>query len=128
MAILTGSVEADVPIQFADREWSEFVWRSLYGSYAKGFSDVAASVSEIDADSGTVTFETQGDRLVIVSVEVEYTPRSGAGASEEIARAQARLDRDLEKYRTFLLRRCEQENCRPPAERPAKELRPESSG
>ena len=113
MAVLSTSVEADVPIQFADREWSEFVWRSLYGSYAKGFGDVAASLSETDADSGEVTFETEGDRLVKVSVEVEYTPRANADAAAEVAQAQARLERDLEKYRVFLLRRCEQESCRP---------------
>ncbi len=113
MSLLKGSVEADVPIQFADREWSEFVWRSLYGSYAKGFEDVATALSETDADSGTVTFETEGDRLVKVSVEVEYTPRAGGDAVAEVAQAQARLERDLEKYRVFLLRRCEQESCRP---------------
>lgn len=101
MALLRGSVEADVPIQFADREWSEFVWRSLYGSYAKGFEDVVASLSETDADSGTVT------------VEIEYSPRAGGDATAEVAQAQARLERDLEKYRVFLVRRCEQESCRP---------------
>jgi hypothetical protein len=89
-------------------------WRSLYGSFARGFTDVAdASVSAIDADSGTVNFETEGDRLVKVSVEVEYSPHSGGDSADEIARAQAQLNRDLEKYRTFLLRRCEQESCRP---------------
>ena len=113
MAVLSGTVEADVPIQFADKEWTEFVFRSLYGNYAKGFEDVAASVSETDADSGTVTFETEADRLVKVSVEVEYTPRaSGEAAAAEVAQAQARLEHDLEKYRVFLLRRCEQESCR----------------
>ena len=112
MAVLKGAVEADVPIQFADQEWTEFMFRSLYGSYAKGFEDVAASLSETDADSGKVTFETEGDRLVKVSVELEYVPRRGADATAEVAAAQARLDRDLEKYRVFLLRRCEQESCR----------------
>ena len=112
MAVLKGAVEADVPIQFADQEWTEFMFRSLYGSYAKGFEDVAASLSETDADSGKVTFETEGDRLVKVSVEVEYTPRRGADAATEVAAAQARLERDLEKYRVFLVRRCEQESCR----------------
>ncbi len=113
MATLKSSIEADVPISFADREWSEFMWRSLYGSFATGFSDVAdASPSAIDADSGTVTFETEGERLVKVSVEVRYTPRPDADRATEIARAQARLERDLQKYRTFLLRRCEQESCR----------------
>ena len=67
MAVLSGAIEADVPIQFADKEWTEFMFRSLYGSYAKGFEDVAASLSETDADSGDVTFETEGDHLVRVS-------------------------------------------------------------
>ena len=112
MAVLTRAIEADVPIQFADQEWTEYMFRSLYGSYAKGFEDVAASLSEIDADSGSVTFETEGDRLVKVSVEIEYTPPRRADATAEIAAAQARLERDLEKFRVFLLRRCEQESCR----------------
>ena len=112
MATLTGSIEADVPIAFADREWTEFVFRNLYGSYAKGFEDAATSINETDADSGTVTFETEGERLVKVSVELKYTPRGGGDRGAEIARAQARLNRDLEKYRTFLLKRCEQESCR----------------
>jgi hypothetical protein len=113
VALLKGSVEADVPIQFADKVWSEFIRRSMYGSYAKGFDDVAASLAEIDADDGTVTFETAGEQLVKVSVELEYTPRAGDGAAAEIAQAQTRLERDLEKYRVFLLRRCDQESCRP---------------
>ena len=113
MATLRGSIEADVPITFADREWSEFMWRSLYGSFARGFTDVAdASVSALDADSGTVTFETEGERLVKVAVEVKFTPRPGADRDQQITHAQAQLERDLEKYRIFLLRRCEQESCR----------------
>jgi hypothetical protein len=112
MAVLKGSVAADVPIAFADQEWTEFVFRSLYGNYQMGFEDVAASVSETDADSGTVTFETEGERLVRVSVAVEYTPHGGGDPGAEVARAQTRLERDLEKYRIFLLRRCEQESCR----------------
>ncbi len=112
MATLTGSIEADVPIAFADREWTEFVFRNLYGSYAKGFDAVATSINETDADSGTVTFQTEGERITKVSVELEYTPHGGGDRGDEIARAQARLNRDLEKYRTFLLKRCEQESCR----------------
>jgi len=111
MAVLKGSVVADVPVAFADQEWTEFVFRSLYGSYERGFEDVATSLAEMDADSGTVAFETEGERLVKVAVEVEYTPRGG-DPSADIARAQARLERDLDKYRTFVLRRCDQESCR----------------
>jgi hypothetical protein len=113
VALLKGSVEADVPIRFADEVWGEFIRRSLYGSYAEGFADVAASLSEIDADDGTVTFESTGDRLVKVSVELRYTPPAGSDAPAEIARAQAQLEDDLEKYRVFLLRRSAQESRRP---------------
>ena len=112
MAVLSGSIEAYVPIKFADKEWSEFVWRSLYGSLARGFTDDSASISETDADSGSVTFETEGDRLVKVSVELKYMPHGHGEPNDEVAKAQARLDGDLEKYRKFLLWRCEQESCR----------------
>ena len=91
MARLSGSVEADVPITFADKEWTEFTFRS-YGSYAREFADVATSLAEIDADAGTVTFETEGARLVRVSVEVEYTPR-GRDEGADVARAQGQLER-----------------------------------
>ncbi len=111
MAVIRGSVEADVPIAFADEEWTEFVDRSLYGIYAEGFADAAASPAEIDADAGTVTFETETDGRVRIAVEAQYTPRGG-DPSEDLAHAQALLQRDLEKYRVFLLRRCEQESCR----------------
>jgi len=112
MTILRGSIEANVPLQFADREWSEFVFESLYGNYAKGFADSASLIDETDIDAGGVTFETEGDHLVRISVAVEYTPHSTVDAEKEIALAQANLERDLEKYRTFLLKRCEQESCR----------------
>lgn len=112
MAVLTGSIEADVPISFADREWTEYVWRSLYGSFARGSADVSGSLVDLDADSGSVKFETEEDRVVRVSVELEYTPHAGGDPEADVARAQARLDRDLQKFRTFLLQRCEQEACR----------------
>jgi hypothetical protein len=113
MALLKASVEAEVPIQFADEVWSDFIRRSIYGSCARGFADVAASLSEIDADDGTVTFEIAGEQLVKVSVELEYTPRAGGGAAAEIAQAQTHLQQDLEKYRVFLLRRRDQGSSRP---------------
>ena len=54
------------------------MFRNLYGNYAKGFAEVDSSVSESDADSGTVRLETRGERLVEVSVELlQYTPHAG---------------------------------------------------
>jgi hypothetical protein len=113
MAIIKGSIEADVPLEFADLEWSKFVIESLYRNYSRGFADVEPLIDEQDMDAGEVKFETEGDRLVRVTVELDYVPRTTATAAEETARAEAALQRDLEKYRTFLLKRCEQESCRP---------------
>jgi len=113
MAVITGSIEADVPLEFADLEWGKFVFESLYGSYSRGFADVEPLLDEQDMNAGDVRFETEGDRLVRVTVELEYVPRTTDTAQEEIARAEATLRRDLEKYRLFLLERCERESCRP---------------
>jgi hypothetical protein len=113
MAVIKGSVVADVPLEFADLEWGKFVFESLYGSYARGFADVEPLLDEQDMAAGDVRFETEGDRLVKVTVELDYTPRSHDAAPQEIAHAEATLQRDLEKYRLFLLERCEREDCRP---------------
>jgi len=113
MAIIKGSIEADVPLEFADLEWSKFVLESLYRNYSRGFADVEPLIDEQDMDAGEVKFETEGDRLVRVTVELDYVPRTTVTAAEEIAHAEGTLRRDLEKYRVFLLQRCERESCRP---------------
>ena len=113
MAIIKGSIEADVPLEFADLEWSKFVLESLYRNYSRGFADVEPLIDEQDMDAGAVNFETEGDRLVRVTVELDYVPRTKDTAAEEIARAEGALRRDLEKYRRFLLEQCERESCRP---------------
>ena len=113
MAIIKGSIEADVPLEFADLEWSKFVIESFYRNYSRGLADVEPLLDEQDMDAGEVKFETAGDRLVRVTVEVDYVPHSTVTAAEEIARAEGALQRDLERYRVFLLQRCEKESCRP---------------
>jgi len=113
MTIIKGSIEADVPLEFADLEWSRFVLESFYRNYSRGFADVAPLIDEQDMDAGEVKFETEGDRLVRVTVELDYVPRTTVTAAEETARAEEALRRDLEKYRVFLLERCARESCRP---------------
>ena len=113
MAAITGSIEVDVPLEFADLEWSEFMLVSLLSGYTRGLTDVEPLIDEEDMKAGKVDFTTEGDRLVKVTVEIDYTPRSKDAADEEIARAQATLERDLEKYRRFVLGRCERMQCRP---------------
>ena len=63
--------------------------------------------------AGRVEFTTEGERLVKVDVRLDYTPRAKAMAEEEVSRAQATLERDLEKYRRFVTGRCDRLGCRP---------------
>jgi uncharacterized membrane protein len=114
MSRITASIEVDVPIRFADREWSEFVWRTFVGNLAMPTDRIAetAGGDESEADQGVVRFETKGDRLTKVVVELDYTPYRAEDAEVEEAQVRSRLERDLELYRSFLLRRCDETSCR----------------
>lgn len=91
MATLTGSIEADVPLEFADREWSDYIRRSLYSSFPEDLAAAASTIVDTDADSGVVKFEKEKDGRSRVSVELAYTPHSRDGAAADVARAQQRL-------------------------------------
>lgn len=113
MATIHASVEVDAPLEFVDLEWSEFLLDSLLSGYTRGLTDVEPLIDQDDIKAGKVEFTTEGDRLVKVDVRLEYKPRSAARAEEEVARAQATLERDLERYRLFVTGRCERLGCRP---------------
>jgi hypothetical protein len=112
MATLHGTIEADVPPDFADREWREFVGRSMYRSYPPEYRDVASSITDIDAYDGTVAFLREPNGATKVAVDLEYTPHDPQRPEEDVRSTQERLQRELEKYRAFVLRRCELEQCR----------------
>jgi hypothetical protein len=112
MPTLTGSIEADVPASFADREWREFIGRSVYDRFPEGYEDLRSSLRDLDADDGRVVFSGLGSNRSRVSVELEYTPPVGSDPGGDIVRAQQELDRDLDKYRDFVLRRCDEQLCR----------------
>ncbi len=112
MPLLTGTIEADVPVSFADREWREYVGRAVYDRFPEGYEDVRSSFADFDADAGQVTFADLGSNRSRVRVELQYTPQSATDPEGDVVRAQRELDRDLDKYRDFLLRRCDEELCR----------------
>jgi hypothetical protein len=112
MAAIKAEITVDVPLEFADLEWSEFMLHSLLSGYTRGLTDVEPLIDQDDLRAGKVDLATEGDRLVRVAVELDYAPRSTATADEEVARAQATLERDLDKYRRFVLDRCEKMQCR----------------
>ncbi len=111
MPTLSGSIEADVPIEFADREWREFIGRSVYGRFPEGYEGFESDMSEIEAEDGHVSFLESRDGRVRVTVELEYTPHDPVDPGSDVARAQRELNRDLDNYRTFVMRRCDEVQC-----------------
>ena len=77
MATIKASIDVDVPLEFADLEWSEFVFKSLFSGYTRGLTDVEPLIDEDDLGAGKVDFTTAGDRLVKVNVELDYAPHGG---------------------------------------------------
>ena len=109
MAVLTASIEADVPVSFADEEWREFVGRSVYDRFPEGYDDLRSSLADLDADDGRVIFADLGTNRSRVHVELEY---SATGDRSALDRAQRELDQDLGKFREFVSRRCDEVICR----------------
>ena len=108
MQTISESVRADVPPRFADRLWSEFVYRSLARGRPRSVDDARWWVDEGAVDGGRVEFAGDGGRGVKVTVALQYGSRAGeAGA----AQVREHLRRDLESYRTFVVRRCEETSC-----------------
>jgi hypothetical protein len=109
MTVLNASIEAEVPVSFADEEWREFVGRSVYDRFPEGYDDLRSSLSELDADDGSVFFADLGANRSRVHVELEYRSAQDRGSLD---RAQQELDRDLRKFREFVTRRCDEQICR----------------
>jgi hypothetical protein len=113
MTQIAASIDVDVPVRFADREWSEFVWRTFIGHLSMPVDELkhAVGADETNADQGVVRFETKDNRLTRVAVELNYSPRTEDAAAEE-AQVRSRLLHDLELFRAFLLQRCDETSCR----------------
>jgi hypothetical protein len=111
METISESIRADVPPRFADRMWSEFVYRSLARGRPRSVDDARWWVDEGLVDKGRVEFAREGDRFVKVTVALEYTPRAGRGGEDAASQVRDHLRHDLESYRTFLVKRCEETGC-----------------
>ena len=62
METISESIRADVPAGFADRMWSEFVFRSQSAGRPRSLSDTRWWVDESPVEKGTVKFARSGDR------------------------------------------------------------------
>ncbi|HJW74917.1 MAG TPA: hypothetical protein VJ787_04510 [Thermoleophilia bacterium] len=109
MATITESIEVDVPLEYADRQWTEYLFKSMYRAYA---NDPAGTSQKLDAEACNVRFATEDEQLVSVTVECQYRPHSERDSGAEIGHVQDQLKRDLREYREFVLGRCEKDSCR----------------
>jgi hypothetical protein len=108
MRKISESIEAEVPVAFAHREWGEFIFRSQYGGKEANLSDTRWWVDESGADKGVVKFATEGPELSRITVELQ----TAAGPEADESDLRVRLRRDLDHYRDFVLRRCDETHCR----------------
>ena len=96
MATIERWIDVDAEISEADREWTEFMFRSLVGHYKTANADVEWSLAEDVEKSGLVTLADLGGGRTRVTVSIEYVGE--LGADEAVG---AHLDRDLAEFKRF---------------------------
>ena len=96
MATIERWIDVDTQINEADREWTEFMFRSLVGHYKTSLEDVEWSLADDVEKGGLVTLADLGAGRTRVTVSLDYT--GGPGAEEAVG---AHLDRDLSEFKTF---------------------------
>jgi hypothetical protein len=107
MPTLSESIEATVPLKFANREWGKYMARQFYDRRSGSDEEISD-----EFDDGIVKFEPAGEALTKVTVELNVQPPPGSDAEADLARARERVASVLKGYRTYVLRRCDQTQCR----------------
>ena len=96
MATIERSIDVDAEITEADREWTEFMFRSLVGHYQTSTADIEWSLAEDVERSGLVTLADLGAGRTRVTVGIDY--EGDAGAETAVG---AHLERDLAEFKRF---------------------------
>ena len=89
-------IDVDAEITDADREWTEFMFRSLVGHYRTSTAGVEWSLAEDVAEGGLVTLADLGAGRTRVTVSIDYSGEPGA---EEAVGAH--LEHDLAEFKRF---------------------------
>lgn len=97
MPTIERSIDVDTDISDADREWTEFMFRTMVGHYRTSTeADVAWSLAEDAEQAGMVAMVKLPDDRTRVTVRVIY---EGDAAAE--AAVGAHLERDLSEFKRF---------------------------
>ena len=93
MSELTRSIEIDAPIRSVDKEWTQFMFRTLVGHYDGSAADVEwTPADDAERDGAVMLQELPGDRTR-VSVTVDF--------QGDEAKVAAHIDRDLKMFKAF---------------------------
>lgn len=94
------SITVDVPPTVADREWTQFIFYTLY------LASPSPDAREAEPEEGFVRLEGPGDGTTTVTVDLNYCPQwKDVEDEKEIAEAQTHLDWVLGRYKLFVERR-----------------------
>ncbi len=93
------SIEVGVPVEFANEEWTHFLFY-LHYIHASG-----PDIGDVEPDEGFVRLESIDDGRTLVTVDLNYCSQyEGLDDEKEIAEVQLDLDRKLGVYKQFVER------------------------
>ena len=93
MAEITRSIDVDAAISDVDREWTQFMFRTLVGHYQSDPVDVEWTLADDAEEEGVVRFEELPDDRTRVTVTVEF--------DGDEATVAAHIERDLRQFKAF---------------------------
>ena len=93
MAEITRSIDVDAAIADVDKEWTQFMFRTLVGHYQGRPADVEWTPADDAEEGGVVRLEGLPGDKTRVSVTVEFEGDEG--------KVVAHLERDLKMFKAF---------------------------
>jgi hypothetical protein len=91
------SVDVEVPVEVANREWTQFIFYALY------VRPLGPDESEAEPRAGFVRLEALDEQTTRVTVDLNYCAHyEGISDSEEIAKAEQHLRVTLGRYKRFV--------------------------
>jgi hypothetical protein len=102
MAAIIESLTADVPVDFAAKEWDRF----MADAFRQGYTLRDDAPERLDADACEVMFASIGEQAPAVSVTVS------CDVPEDKEAVRETLRRDMAEYRSYLLNDCDRVRCR----------------
>ena len=91
------SVDVNVPVEMANREWTQFIFYALY------YRPLGPDESDAEPDAGFVRLEAIDDQTTRVTVDLNYCAHyEGVSDSDEIVEAEQHLRVTLGRYKRFV--------------------------